>query len=387
MSFGLTSTGYLPRTSAEYLALFEARLSALGVEVPAYDSPAGIIATLLANMLGEIDEGIAVGFDAFDPDNAEGQQLAGLYSLFRLSLAAAQPAQVSALIEGTPGTVLVPGSEIRPDGDDVSWILQSGVTVGEEGVFVREVAGEYIVSGSSWDIITPAAGWSGVTVTPSSQNPTRGSDEESDGQFRRRAEGALSRVGFSTKESIQSELRRLPFLTDAYVAENDGNSDLALNGITLPPKSFAAVVLPSALTDEQIEAVALAISAVKPVSVQSFGLDVSTTVTAADVQSMSVDFSYGVERAVTIAVTATRRSGFTAAATRAQIEAAIESHVAALGLGDGLCILELMGILAGLDSVKSASITLDGAGDDITAGPVQVITSSLAAGNLSVVVS
>ena len=91
---------------------------------------------------------------------------------------------------GTPALAITVGSAIIPAGSDVRWVLVTEVILGGGGTgtgnFQAQTVGPIAaVSGTTWTISTPIAGW--TSAGPSLVDATVGSLEEDDETYRRRA--------------------------------------------------------------------------------------------------------------------------------------------------------------------------------------------------------
>lgn len=187
------------------------------------------------------------------------------------------------------------------------------------------IAGAVPVPASiTWAWLT--AGYSAVTFGANGAG-TQGSESETDAQMRARWLVSLANPGAGTVDSIQAALEGLDGMTAVRVYENTSN----VTGITspeiistLPPKSFAALVLGTATTAD----IASAIWQTKDEGIESFGATSSTVVDSQGV-TQTVYWQVAAANATAVAVTITGSS----ASFDVAIAAAIAAYFTGAQLG------------------------------------------------------
>ncbi len=130
-------------------------------------------------------------------------------------------------LTGTAGTVIPAGSAITPVGTTVRWLLLAEVTLdgaGEgEGDFEAESTGPIAaVTGTTWTISTPSAGWTGAGPSPT--DAELGNDDELDESYRNRLAEAV-RSG-----PIGRAIARVPGVTLVTVLEHPHDYPDAYHG-------------------------------------------------------------------------------------------------------------------------------------------------------------
>ena len=186
-------------------------------------------------------------------------------------------------------------------------------------------------------ITSPVSGWLSVNNpplgnAPNSSQSQAGAAEETDAAYSLRQSQDVSGQGGDTASSLAAQLNELgaaqvpPIALVATVLENKTNSLQTMNGLTLPPHSFAPVVYAPETTWQTTTAGGQAIAAViyknKPPGISSYG---SLTVGVPDVflgeQYVSYTVPTGVPLFISCAVVA--RAGVIFADLKSAIQAAL----------------------------------------------------------------
>lgn len=129
------------------------------------------------------------------------------------------------------------------------------------------------------NIDTPIFGWDSVTNPDAA---TLGRDVESDTSFRQRRFESVQIAGAGTVPAIESNVRQINGVTDAFVIEN---RTLLVDGGGRPGKSFETIV-----KGGEDQAIAQKIWDVKPAGIETFGTT-SKTVTDSQGNSQTINFS------------------------------------------------------------------------------------------------
>lgn len=252
----------------------------------------GIFADRLAD-LWQLAEGV---YAATTPDGAGGVSLDLVSALTGTLRATPEKTHVIARCFGTDGTVLAPGRRARIPGGATFESLHEA-TIGPSGFvdveFQALEAGEIpCYAGTLTEIVTPAAGWSGVTNPNDHTHLGRGL--ESDEELRIRRESELRARGMASLPAINERLRALNGVADVLVFENVTDT---VDGDGIPPHSIEAVV------DGGDDAeVAAAIFGAKSGGIQAHGSTVET-VTDSSGNDHAIGFTRPTERPIWVHVT------------------------------------------------------------------------------------
>jgi len=243
----------------------------------AADSPVGQLNGIFAAQLREAWEVLAVAYNGFNPDAAEGFLLEKLSALTGTVKRAATKSTVVLDCDLDLGTTLLAGTHYaNVTGEpDNRWTPEADYTSGVAGAqdvdFEAENAGAvHANAGTITTITTPVVGWNSVT---NALDATVGREADEDPDLRQRREEELRASGSATVDAIRADLLQyevdgVQHIEQASVFENVTDV-VDANG--LPPRSLECVVFdgaPPALTNNQI---AQAIWDTKSAGILAFG--------------------------------------------------------------------------------------------------------------------
>ena len=253
---GLTATGYEALSLNDVLnELRDAARAEFGDDINLTSgSVMGTVLGIIAESLSVVWEQSQLLYDAFDKDNATGQQLDNLAQLIGLTRRGAIASTVTlqcASSTGGGGTIAV-GDRVSNTSGEVFEAVESGtlpalpefisllfravdtgVTDVAAGVFDSTAGATIITTVTSWDLLdNTSAGFTG-------------SPEETDAELRVRMDEQTEIVGAATVEAIRADLLELlTDATDVLVLENVLDVDLIIGSLTLLPHSITVVVWP-----------------------------------------------------------------------------------------------------------------------------------------------
>lgn len=343
MAFGVTSTGFVPKTLADCKAELESAFrSAFGAGINL--NPPSVFATLVGLMaareadLWALAEGV---YEMPNPDAVSGASLDNICAITGTVRRPARRSLVSCLFTGTAGTVVPIRTQARVAGAGVTFQTQADFTlqaatawatytatagdirtnagniyrctVGGSSTVAPTGTGSNIVDGATvrWAFVGEGAGYNVATMesvepgsmvalagtlaisTPVSglrglvnlSDATVGENEETDAALRLRRVQELVAAS-SSVEALATAIRAVSGVASVKVFENDTLG--TVNGV--PAKAFEAVVY----TPAQTSALDLQIQQViwdnKPAGIQAYGT-VSGTVTDTMGFTHSVAFS------------------------------------------------------------------------------------------------
>lgn len=249
------------------------------------DSPVGQLNGIFASQLREVWEVLAVAYNGFNPDAAEGFLLEKLSALTGTVKRPATKSTVSLTCDLDLGTTLIAGTHFAHvvGAPDNRWTPEADYTAPGAGVqtvdFEAETAGELRANAGTLTVIaTAVTGWNSVT---NATDATVGREADTDSDLRQRREDELRASGSATVDAIRADLLQYEdangdqLITQASVFENVTDT-VDANG--LPPHSLECVVYdgtPPALTDDEI---AQAIFDTKPAGILAYGLESGTAI-------------------------------------------------------------------------------------------------------------
>ena len=300
--YGVTATGFNPKSLQETKADIEAALRVTfgnGIDLSA-STVFGQLIAVFADRITDAWQSAQAVYNAAFPDSATAVGLDRLVALTGVSRNPATFSLVSAVITGTPGTVVAAGVTASVLGSGAKFRTLSTATIGVGGtipvVMQGSATGPRLAPAGTLTVIeTPVSGV--VSVTNALDQYQIGSDVESDGVLRLRRDLTLRAIGSASVEAIQAGLADLPGVTGVYVFENV--TDFPVDSV--PAHAFEAVV--SGGTDA---AISQEIFNRKPAGIQTYG-NVSTlsAVDALTVGVHAVNFSRPVVLNVYVTINAT----------------------------------------------------------------------------------
>ncbi len=241
---GVTPQGFEPKLLAEVLADAESQLAlvtdpATGATLlPDLNSsdPAMQIAKVPLDGIGLAWEAMALVFQQFDPSKAVGAALSGLVQLNGIER---QPATGSIVTLTLSGFGAAPAGALVSDANNThQWALLTSATIpGTVNAQCVDVGPITAAAGTLTNIVTPVAGWTGVTnAAPAAP----GRVEETDTELRPRRARSTAAPSAGPIESIYANLANIPGVTYVRAYQNNG---LATDTRGIPAKSVAAVVV------------------------------------------------------------------------------------------------------------------------------------------------
>ena len=295
--------------------------------------------SVFARALDDTSALVLAAYHSRNPAYARGQGLDLLLPQYGISRIPASYSYVTLTLSGTAGTV-VPEGTVVSDSAGRLWDTSEEVVLDSEGVgTVRaycETSGPlYAAAGTITTILTPIAGWTGVTNGVS----TSGRNEETDAEVRARISGAMASLGAATVDNLLAALKAIPYVTDAAVYVNDSDS---MDGHGIPGHSVAVVMIGGSASR-----IRKAIFAKKAPGIGTYG---TTSGTVTDSQGIGHVISYSAATMTTVSIQVNVRGiapEFNLATVSAAIKSAVLSYVQGLKIGERLQVSRLFGIAFG----------------------------------------
>lgn len=381
LQLGVSDAGLVVPRTADFLDEVRDRYQGLtGLEVD-WDNGDDLVLTqltaIIAQLLGELAEGLLGVYDAFDLNGATGVQLSNLAQIVGVSRKRATKGQVELTVTGTPGTVLTVGKLAEGGGEDgrARWRLVEDVTLPAEGTTTvlaeADEAGRIVALAGEIDaIVTPVSGWTSVTNLA---DASAGRNAEKDDELRVRRAQSLQRGEGVGLGSIRAKVLDLSFIESAAVIDNPDNHTAIVEGVSLPGNSFLVIVTPDTLTSDQQTKLLRLLYDNTPIGVRTAGSDVVGTVTGADGFEKEVSFDYGEDLVANIAVTLTMATGFSVADAGPALQALVEDYIDDLLLGEPLYRLQISRLAATVPGVVGIDILINGLNADLDPNALQQV--------------
>jgi uncharacterized phage protein gp47/JayE len=248
------------------------------------ESPDGQINGVISESNANLWEIAEESYNAFNPSAVTGVTQDNLYQLNGLTRLEARSSFALLTLSGTQSTTIPEGSLVSTSDTNVQFSIQSEVVIpvgGSISVIANAVETGAIsaLAGTLTNIDTPLSGWDSVTNV---SDAIKGTEEETDVEFRARRARSVARDAQALVDAIFSEVRSVSGVTQATVLENDTNVNPDANG--LPDHSIHVIAVGG--EDEDI---ANAIFIKKTLGVTPFG---TTTVVVNDNQGIEHNISF-----------------------------------------------------------------------------------------------
>lgn len=367
---GLTDKGFTTPTYQEIVdqlrTTYEQELAKVGINDSIdweRDRVYGLLTKVVALLLASGWVSLRQVYDSFNVNGASGRSLDNLSEINNVFRDPATYSTTSVTLGGTAGVVVAAG-QIVQDISGQSWITLEDATLPATDVPVRALNTGFITAaaGEISIIVTTVSGWTSVT-NPTAATPGRRRQNDTELRLSR-----LAQLQAGTRGSlggVVAAIRRLDFITDVFVYENDTNGDVFQDPITLPRNSFAPVVFPGTLTSEQVETLALTIRDFKPAGVRSYGLNAEVVPTADGNKTISIGYTAAQAQGLTFEVDARLAPNYTVEGVEGLIETALEEYLATVGVGGGIYQLEICGRLAQVPGLRAVVVRSARTGDPL----------------------
>lgn len=366
----LTEDGYEAPRGADFLATIRDRyetLTGLTIDWDA-DEVLGTLTVIAADMLGEIGEASQSVYDAMDPNNATGVQLDSLCQVVGITREPASYSTATVTLTGTTGTTIVEGSIVQGGGTDgkARWrTTDDTILAGGTGSVIVQAVDVGVVTANPatiTTIVTPISGWTAVTNAAAA---TPGTARESDSALRKRRAANLQTAGSRSIAALRANLLEVDGVQAAVVVENTTSATATVEGISLTAHSIGVVLYPSTLTSVQKQAAAQVIYDHMPGGIATNGNDVVATVTGTDGFAKTITWEWATTTTVNVATTTTLATGYVLADVDTAIQALIVDYFTALAVGEAARILAILALVASVEGVTGAVVTLNAGAVDI----------------------
>lgn len=290
-TFGVTSTGFVPKRLADIRESLTARLQEVtdpttGQALRLADGETSVI----QQIRDIFSEELALCWDAaylestqFDPLYATGAGLSGLVQLNGITRKRGTGTVIAITITGTAGTAIPQGSIIATADRATQFTTDAGYIIGGGGTITGTATcttngAINPTSATITAILSPVAGWTAVTNT---STVTVGTLEETDSELRTRQQVSTSATSYRQIDAIYSAVLGVDGVSYCRAYQN---IDTVTDGRGIPPKTIAVVALGG-----DSKTIANAIFFRAPCDLKYFG---DTTETLTDQQGFTYDVKF-----------------------------------------------------------------------------------------------
>jgi len=240
----ITDTGITPTTLEEYKTLIENIFkSAFGNDFNIDpETPQGQLIGDLAFSLSQSDNAHVVSANTLDIFKASNTQLEGLCSLLGINKRGASHTTVTATLTGVPATLIPSGSRAKSDNGDL-YALNDDTTLSGGGtasatMTAIETGPLEVDIGELTQVVDVVPGWETVNNAAAG---SIGLDAEIDTEYRKRYFNQLFKNAISVLDAIIAEVREVESVIEVFGAENDTDSPVIIDGISVDAHSVAIV--------------------------------------------------------------------------------------------------------------------------------------------------
>ena len=194
---------------------------------------------LLTKKEVELQEAIAFTLNQFNPTFASGFGADFIASFTETKRRLATASRVYATLSGVTGTVVSAGSRTKDTNNNI-WILQSDVTIPNDGLFICETLGAVSLEAGELDtIVDDVLGWETV-LNSNSAEVGRNKEDDIDLNNKRYAE--INKHSLGTIDSIKAGLYGVKNVKSFKLLENKTKLQIIKDNVTLEPNSIYACI-------------------------------------------------------------------------------------------------------------------------------------------------
>jgi uncharacterized phage protein gp47/JayE len=367
----VTLEGFTSPDIQERRLRMQAKFEELSGLVVNWDASEEFIAIMLEVALSEIME---VGeapqaiWDATSPNNATGRALENIAALALITRNAETFSRATVTLGGTPGIFVPAGKVITHNVTKTRWRLLEDATIPADVIVEAETPGAVPAAvGTLTVIATAVSGWTSVTNAASA---TLGRPVETDAELRARRLRELARASTGTVPSITSAVADVDGVTGVKVVANNTGTDITVGGFTIPNTGVLVLVLPDPLTLDEQALLGTALLGVVGAGTRTVGAE-SVAVVDSGVE-YTFYFDYATVVTVPVIVSTTLYPGYALVDVEDAINEALVDHFATLAIGGDVLLLPILGALADIQGLKSATVLLFATAADYVVADTQI---------------
>jgi uncharacterized phage protein gp47/JayE len=269
---------------------------------------------------------------------------------------------------GTPGIFVPAGKVITHNVTKTRWRLLEDATIPADVIVEAETPGAVPAAvGTLTVIATAVSGWTSVTNAASA---TLGRPVETDAELRARRLRELARASTGTVPSITSAVADVDGVTGVKVVANNTGADITVGGFTIPNTGVLVLVLPDPLTLDEQALLGTALLGVVGAGTRTVGAE-SVAVVDSGVE-YTFYFDYATVVTVPVIVSTTLYPGYALVDVEDAINEALVDHFATLAIGGDVLLLPILGALADIQGLKSATVLLFATAADYVVADTQI---------------
>jgi hypothetical protein len=267
---GFDDTGFTAKRLEDMIVDVRARIAArLGANINTDGD--SVLGQWMASELPEIAlvwEGMSSQYQAYNPDQATGDQLDQIARLYGVARLGALRATTTLVLAGTPGTVIPIGTRastadgLTVETTELVTIAGSGtISVGARSVLA---GADQVATADAIDtVVTPLAGWDAINSSTALEG---GRDRQDDASLRLLLQGAV--VGAGVEGAIRTALLTLsdyPIETVLVTSNRSNTTD----GNGTPPHAYRVIISPDLSANSAAEeAIARTLWRVQPAGIE-----------------------------------------------------------------------------------------------------------------------
>lgn len=306
MTWGLTANGLETETQAEVKERIKSLFQgAYGNQVEIDDSSVfGELINILAELIAAAEQEVLETYRSYDRDTAIGVALDRLGKLINIPRKGATRSSSEGTITGTPATAIADLSRVRLNATNTVWEITGGPYVIPGGGTIPNVPLQSQDTGpitaltagpSEWTIVDVVAGWTSWETT---EDATPGINQEVDKDYRTSQDTGLSIRGQGPLLALAANIQEVDGVVRARAFHNPSVSPVDSDGIPFKAMNPVVGTDPAVPTTAIKQAVALAIWNTIAGGGESFGTDVTETIT--DEEGQAQQISYDLETQVNV---------------------------------------------------------------------------------------
>ncbi|HEY0120664.1 MAG TPA: baseplate J/gp47 family protein [Rhizobium sp.] len=241
-----TDAGFvIPSTDTILTAVLEDINSAFGgVLNTDLTTPQGQLASSETAVIDEVNQTFLKYTQQVDPSYASGRMQDGIARIYFIERNPSQPTVVQALCTGLEG-VVIPEGALALAADGNQYVCTEAGTIPASGsitlTFECLVAGPVVcAAGTLNQIYQSIPGWDSIDNV---SDGVLGNDVESRQAFEARRAASVAVNSIGSLPSVKGAVLTVSNVLDAYVTENNSNSQLTTGGVTLVPNSIYVAVV------------------------------------------------------------------------------------------------------------------------------------------------
>lgn len=241
----ITSTGVDPHTLENYVTDLEVIFrSVFGADLNVdAETPQGQLIGAIALAFSVADETVVKSANSTSIFKGFGQQLDALASIINVERIGAQRSQVTVDLAGTPALLIPAGTRAATDAGDL-FVLDDDVQLSGGGtasatMFSVETGAIPALAATLTNVVDVVPGWETINNVA---DASLGRDAEIDTTYRKSYFNRLFKNALTPVASIKAAIAGVEGVSDVEVFENDTDTPVTVQNVTIPAHTIAAIV-------------------------------------------------------------------------------------------------------------------------------------------------